>query len=92
LFGAEIGVYSGVNAETILKNLNIEKLYLIDPYESYMQSGKTIFESEKEKEAKTRLKEYENRLTYLKMKSDDAINLIPDYLDFIYIDGNHEYK
>lgn len=35
LTGAEIGVKEGRNAETMLKLLNIKKLYLIDPYEEY---------------------------------------------------------
>ncbi len=35
LVGAEIGVKRGENAEDILNNLNIEALYLIDPWEVY---------------------------------------------------------
>jgi len=35
LIGAEIGVCGGEHALSLLKNLNHEKLYLIDPYEMY---------------------------------------------------------
>jgi len=35
LVGAEIGVFKGKNAYNILNNLNIKKLYLIDPYENF---------------------------------------------------------
>ena len=32
LVGIEIGVYEGEHALSLLKNLNIKRLYLIDPY------------------------------------------------------------
>lgn len=35
LVGAEIGVWAGTNAISILENLDIKKLYLIDCYEIY---------------------------------------------------------
>jgi len=31
----EIGTYEGFNAKSMLKTLNINKIYLIDPYEEY---------------------------------------------------------
>ena len=35
LVGAEIGVYEGAHALGLLNNLDIKKLYLIDPYTTY---------------------------------------------------------
>jgi hypothetical protein len=35
LVGIEIGVAAGEHAISLLENLNIERLYLIDPYENY---------------------------------------------------------
>ena len=35
LVGVEIGVYKGENALSILKTLNVKKLYLIDSYDLY---------------------------------------------------------
>ncbi|GAH48299.1 unnamed protein product [marine sediment metagenome] len=35
LIGAEIGVLYGINAKHLLQALNINKLYLIDPYIPY---------------------------------------------------------
>ena len=32
------------------------------------------------------------KIKFIKKKSEDAINDIPDNLDFIYIDGNHAYE
>jgi hypothetical protein len=36
LVGAEIGVLQGLNAVSILSNLNMRKLYLVDPYMPYL--------------------------------------------------------
>jgi predicted O-methyltransferase YrrM len=71
---------------------------VIDPYEEYedylksekKQTQKQL--SNVEKRARKRLNKYKNKITWIKKYSDDAIKNIPDNLDFIYIDGNHEYK
>lgn len=94
LIGVEIGVCKGVHAESILKTLNIQKLWLIDPYESYGTCDSAFSTKELIQfflEAKDRLKPYKNRIVWIKKKSEDAINDIPNELDFIYIDGNHDY-
>lgn len=59
LVGAEVGSERGINAESILKTLNIKKLYLIDPYlqytdinlnkeeENYLYNTKIVIEEDK---------------------------------------------
>jgi hypothetical protein len=87
----EIGTYKGVNAKEIIKNLNIKTIYLIDPYDNYEK----IYQNEMsliKKEARKRLKKYIKRIIWIEKFSDDAIKDIPDEIDFIYIDGNHEYE
>lgn len=42
LSGAEIGVEDGKHAKSILDNLPIQKLYLIDPYIPYIEDGKLL--------------------------------------------------
>jgi len=94
----EIGTDRAIHAKSILTNLNISKLYLIDPYIEY----KDYLESEKQKTqneltkceriARKRLNKYKDKILWVKTYSDKAINLIPDNLDFVYIDRNHEYK
>jgi hypothetical protein len=93
LVGAEIGTAFGINAESILKILNIRKLYLVDPYEFYVQDEKPIeqFLNAKE-EAMKRLEPFKDKLQWIFLKSDGAVSMIPDNLDFVYIDGNHEYS
>jgi len=84
LMGVEIGVSVGHNAENVLKRLSIKKLYLIDPY-----GGLHMREFGK---AKHRFRSFGDKTEFIKKKSQDAVDDIPDNLDFAYIDGNHAYK
>jgi len=94
----EIGTFEGKNAKNILESLNIKEIFLIDPYEIYKDylnsepRANNSFLSKAEKIAKKRLGKYKNKIIWLKKFSDDAIKEIPNLVDFIYIDGNHEYK
>jgi hypothetical protein len=100
LVGIEIGVAAGEHALSLLKNLNIERLYLIDPYEDYEQylEGKLHYGidqlaiSETELLARAALEKYSNQIIWLKKHSADAINFIDEKVDFVYIDGNHQYE
>jgi hypothetical protein len=84
----EIGTDKGYNAKTILDNLDVGMMYLIDPYlESSLQGSSIAFEM-----AKKRLKKYENKIRFVKQKSEDAAEDIPAGVDFLYIDGNHAKK
>jgi hypothetical protein len=95
IVAVEIGVYKGENALNILKNLKVEKLYLIDPFELYddptSKMGKDTEFLKVESIAKETLKDYEDKIVWIKKKSKEAIEDIP-LADFIYIDGNHEYN
>jgi predicted O-methyltransferase YrrM len=42
--------------------------------------------------AERRLEEYKNKLVWLEKKSSDAVHDLPDDIDFLYIDGNHQYE
>lgn len=93
--GAEVGVYAGQNALSILQTLNIEKLYLIDPYipyEGYNEPKNNVSELNKAREiAMLRLLNYSDVIEWLFMRSDEAATKIQDSLDFVYIDANHAY-
>lgn len=83
LKGVEIGVNQGLNAESILSELNVEKLYLIDPWEY-----KNI------KHYKSLLKKYkhESKIEIIKDFSMNVVERFDDNsLDFVYIDGAHDY-
>lgn len=98
LIGVEIGSDRGGNAKDILNKLNIEKLYLIDPYEDYEDydelCNKVHKRGESEeiirKELKKELKE--GKVIIIKKYSSDAIKDIPNNLDFVYMDANHKYE
>jgi len=82
LVAAEIGVLRGSNSLSILKSLNLNHLFLIDPF---IENG---FE---EKICYKRLSNFPN-ITYIKKKSDIAVSEIKCNLNFIYIDGDHFYN
>ena len=90
----EIGTFRGENALNMFENLNIKKLYLIDPWEKYVGYK----EYDKEKlfkyflETKKRLKKYLKKVIFIKKKTLEAVQNIPNVFDFNYIDGNHEYE
>lgn len=98
LVGVEIGTDRGLNALNILENLDIEKLYLVDPYTIYRNLtnvGCNLTEEQCisiEKEAHSRLEKYKDKIVWIKDLSENAVKLIPDNLDFAYIDGNHRYE
>jgi len=97
LVGVEIGVMSGKNAEDMLLHLDIKTLYLIDPFcncDSMMGHG--VLEDNKIGEecfqaTVKRMAPFEDRVVIIRETSLDAKDLIPSYLDFVYIDGNHRY-
>lgn len=83
LVGAEIGVAEGRNTKRILDSLNIRKLFLVDPYVALDHVNDFPVASK-------RLKKYA-QVVFVKESSDDAVVMIPDGLDFVYIDGDHSY-
>lgn len=100
LVGAEIGVYKGEHAESLLKNLHLRRIYLIDPYTLYAdyKDGKNHYGIDQEPlniariKAKKRLRKYSNRICWIKKKSEDAMQDLPNNLDFVYIDVAHDYE
>jgi len=102
LIGVEIGTYKGDNAVSILKTLNMKKLYLIDPYifhddwDSENEMGEIvdneILMEEIKAEAKFKVMSFYNKYEFVERFSKDAVNYIPNELDFVYIDGAHDFN
>lgn len=117
LIGVEIGVFRGDNAKRLLRNLNIQKLYLIDPYgKLYVEKNDIVSTMEADSEyseflekepgfngivydfekahkfAENNLRNFRDKVQFIKKKSENAVSEIPDGIDFIYIDGNHSYE
>lgn len=93
LVGAEIGVSHGAHSKSILNSLDMKMLYLIDPFSMYdgIDGAQDIEFDELYEVTKASLKNYKDKTKFIRKKSSDAVNDIPDNLDFIYIDGNHIY-
>lgn len=101
LVGVEIGVYRGENAVFILSTLPIKKLFLIDPYLEYegIKKDNIGFNNHTQanfdndfRMAKKRLIKFKDRVEFIIKKSEDAAEDVPYGLDFVYIDGNHNYE
>lgn len=91
--GAEIGVDNGEFSEKIAKSGL--KLYSIDPwlyYKDYYHSrGQAIFDDTYEI-TKKRLAPYPNCTIVRKTSMEATLDFEDESLDFVYIDGNHEFK
>lgn len=91
LVGVEIGVAEGINALSILNELSMKRLYLVDPYDPYSENGICHDHSEEKSIAEKRLAGY-SQVTFITKTSKEALSDVPDDLDFVYIDGNHDYE
>ncbi len=90
----EVGVFKAKNSELILKNLNVKKIYLIDPYKKYKEYKNDGYYNKlnrAEKDSERRMKKYGKKIEFIKKYSTNAIKDIP-LCDFIYLDGNHSYE
>jgi hypothetical protein len=93
LRGIEIGVAAGDNSLSILKELAVDKLFLIDPYVPYEFDGRTWDASADYAIAHTKLAEYP-QVVWMRKTSESAIREFQneEAVDFVYIDGNHSYE
>ena len=90
--GVEIGVFKGENAKSILQILNVEKLFLIDPYMSYGNGQQRMDLSNALSIARERLSPFRDKIEWVKKPSFEALRDFEDgFFDFVYVDGNHVY-
>lgn len=100
LVGAEIGVWKGEHAWAMLKQLDIKKLYLVDPYELYptygglgIQSPQEMLMSQQFAEKMLEKEGFKDKVEWITKPSIEAARDVKnDSLDFVYIDGNHGYE
>jgi hypothetical protein len=98
----EVGTWEGGFSEGILNVPATTKLYCVDPYKHFendeypdgMNSlSQTQFDSLFERTQKKLTTRFGNRVEFIRKSSSDAVSNFPDEsLDFVYIDGNHDYK
>ena len=103
LVGAEVGVLCGDNASNFLNFLDIKMVYLIDPWEPYINDDLDEVELKAKKGDKTYMDFCKNitysrfcndkRVVIMCKKSEEASLEISDSsLDFVYIDAKHSKK
>lgn len=103
LVGVEIGVKDGHHASQILTHLNMECLYLVDPYLCYPGYSDLEYDTTAQEmvsqglfdrcyvSCREYLHPWRDSIVFVRKKSEDALGDIPSGLDFVYIDGNHSY-
>jgi hypothetical protein len=103
---AEIGIGYGTHAKYILKNNDIEKLYLIDPMKKYENDGfvddilkhETTSYSDHFEEMydliNNELEPWKNKYKWFRQESITITEeqIANESLDCVFIDGNHEYS
>lgn len=96
LIGVEIGTASGIWTDHILQNVSIIELYTIDPYRHFRgQQYEAGWEQERHDHVKATADKrfnkpgYAKRLIRIYTTSEEAIEIFPTWVDFVYIDGNH---
>lgn len=89
--GVEVGVCDGIYSEKLMQNIPGLKLYGVDPYTEYHGYPKERIER-KMTEAIERLSKYPNYVL-VRARSTEAAKTIEDgSLDFVFIDGAHDYE
>jgi hypothetical protein len=91
LVGVEIGVAKGVNALSLLEELSIRKLFLVDPYVPYVDAAQRVSHKDSFIVAWNKLSNF-RQVQFIKKTSRDAVKDVGEPLDFVYIDGNHSYE
>ncbi len=87
----EVGVRDGYFSKYLLDNTSVEKLYAVDPWElnsELMSDPEGIYNI-----CKNNFKPYGERAEMVKGYSPSAAEMFEDEsLDFVYIDGAHDYE
>lgn len=95
--GAEIGVAFGGHTEAILKNTEVRKLYsvdmfrhdpdYVDPLNFPQERFDELFEF-----VRSRIAKFGARCEVVRLESGAAAAVVPDGLDFVYLDANHSFE
>lgn len=78
----------------------MKHLYLIDSWSIYdgledlslQKIPNSLFHDNNYETTKQRMKKYGSKVTLIRKTSEDAVNDIPNNVDFVYIDANHLYE
>lgn len=97
----EVGTWTGNFSRKLLERTNCKILYCVDPYkhfedDTYPDAINNISQSDFDnvfEKTKKSLECFGSRVEFIRSCSVDAVKLFEDEsVDYIYIDGNHDYK
>lgn len=90
--GVEIGIWDGGNALAAIQHLEPKRYYMIDPYLEYADNSfkQSEYDSMYGETCKKFLDVKNSCL--MRLPSLQASKLLEDNLDFVYIDGAHDYE
>ncbi len=93
---AEVGVRDGYNAIDMLNSMDIERIYLVDPYIVYLDGDATLDQAIQSRyyfNMFRNIKNYLSKITLVTQKSTFASALFKDeFFDYVYIDADHSYE
>lgn len=96
---AEIGVWLGETSYFFSQFFPEAHLYLIDPWKpskQYLENGQGPSHIQQEydwaRQNVHRLFQNNSQVSILQKTSHDALSLVPNHLDLVFIDGDHSYE
>eukprot|EP00798_Chlamydomonas_sp_ICE-L_P022892 gene22892-30068_t len=95
--GVELGVKKGNSAKRLFVNWpSCSKLYLVDLWDYQENYSDAANVDDKNhllnlEYAKQQLEPYKSKTVFIKNSTVDAAQLIPDNLDFVFVDARHDY-
>lgn len=90
---AEIGVCTGFNAMSILSELDVKMIYLVDPYESYNDGNEHLEEPEMARHLFMMTRPMHHKVCIVRYPSEFVSTFFPSrFFDYVYIDGLHTYE
>lgn len=87
--GVEIGVDRGTFSYQLLSNSTYTFFYFVDPWMPYAEINHERREAEEA--ARLEISKFPERSAIIKCSSLEAAGAIPAPIDFVYIDGAHDY-
>jgi hypothetical protein len=91
--GVEVGVAFGGHSESILEQSSVETLYGVDPYTKRSDYTDIVvaqsYFDEIHDFAVERLSTFGPRFRMIRAMSEEALDQVPDEIDFVYVDADH---